>query len=963
MEIVSNGGCTENDLRPSSPKIRSVEAGHNSVQTTRTENCSPGSSCKGTQTRDIKKCAERRAFNGSQSTKGTELATLGCCSTLKMKEASVEGVYCGGLETFPSKPNAGTDCCQPPLNQEPSVISASPRPGRPDLEKGSTGLEHVTLGVQGLTCTACESKLKKALDSIASVRSPQTSLLLSQAEFDLDTSIGTVSEAIRSIQRTTGFTCQEISTEGQNLDILVNGDAEEFINNNNNLPYGVSGMQRLAKNVVQITYDAKLVGARELVQNAFDVPVRLAPLQPAQDLLSGKRHVRKTAYITLISILLTIPVLVLAWAPLPPNPILYGTVSLALATIVQFGIAGPFYSGALRSLIFAHVMELDLLIVLSTSTAYIFSVILYAYQVERRALPIEYFFETSTLIVTLIMVGRLVSSFARQKAIESISIRSLQPDTALLTDRDGLITTEIDARLLHYGDVFKVMPDSCVVTDGTVISGLSEVDESMVTGEAVPVQKSPGSSVIAGSINGSGALLVRLSNLPGHNTISEIATLVDEAKFSKPRLQDLADRVAGYFVPVVLALTVITFVVWIAVGKFIRHQASAVVPAVTYAISVLIVSCPCAIGLAVPMVVVIAGGVAAKRGVIFKSGETLDIARQVSHVVFDKTGTLTQGKLSVVDEQYLSEPDSHEEIAAIALGLAINSRHPVSVTIAAHLKARGIEPASVQNVTSITGCGVQGTYRGSTVRAGNPQWLSAETSPEVQSLLSKGLTVFCLSRDSSNLLAVFGLTDDLRPDALSTVSELHRRGVTVSLVSGDNSGAVALIAAKLGIPSQYVRSRCSPADKEDYIKTSQISQIVKRSKASPSTARTVVLFCGDGTNDAIALTEADIGLHIPSGASEGSPEGSDIAQSAADAVLVRPYLAGVLVLIDLSHVAHRRIVFNFAWAGLYNVVAILLAAGAFVHARVPPQFAGLGELVSVLPVIAVAAQLRWAKVG
>jgi Cd2+-exporting ATPase len=796
--------------------------------------------------------------------------------------------------------------------------------------------------VQGLTCTSCETKLKRALDSIPSVHNPQTSLLLSQAEFDIDTSIGIVSEAIRSIERTTGFTCRMINTKGHSLDIRVNGDAKDF--SNGDLPFGVSGMSAVTDHIVRVTYNAKLIGARELITNAFDVPVRLAPLQPPQDLLSGNQHVRRMAYITLLSILLTIPVLVLAWAPIPPRPIPYGAISLALATIVQFGIAGPFYPSALRSLVFARTMELDLLIVLSTSTAYIFSVVLYAYTLEGRALPIGFFFETSTLLVTLIMVGRLVSAFARQKAMESISIRSLQPATVLLTDMDGVTTTEIDARLLHYGDIFKVMPDSSVTTDGTVISGLSDVSESMVTGEAVPVQKSPGSSVIAGSLNGSGALLIKLSHLPGQNTISAIASMVDEAKFSKPRLQDLAGRVAGYFVPVVMVLTLITFATWIAVGKLIRHQASATVPAVTYAISVLIVSCPCALGLAVPMVVVIAGGVAAKHGVIFKSGETLDIARKVSHVVFDKTGTVTHGRLSVVEEQYPSTADDDSEIASIALGLAINSKHPVSVTVAAHLKAQGIEPASLQNVASITGCGVQGTYRGCPVKAGNPQWLSAEAFPGVQCFLSQGLTIFCLSRNY-NLLAVFGLTDRLRPDAVRTISELHRRGITVSLVSGDNHGAVDLVASQLRIPGPYVRSGCSPAEKQAYIKTVKLSN---------DNLNQIVLFCGDGTNDAIALAEADIGLHMN--------EGTDIAQSAADAVLVRPYLSGILVLIDLSKAAHRRIVFNFAWAGIYNLVAVLLAAGAFVDARIPPQYAGLGELVSVLPVILVAAQLRWAKV-
>ncbi|KAL9098218.1 MAG: hypothetical protein Q9187_009701, partial [Circinaria calcarea] len=333
---------------------------------------------------------------------------------------------------------------------------------------------------------------------------------------------------------------------------------------------------------------------------------------------------------TAFSAVLTTPVLILAWAPLPQHEILYGAVSLTLATIVQIVVAGPFYPSALRALLFTRVIEMDLLIVLSTSTAYIFSIIAFAYQVRGHPLLSGEFFETSTLLVTLIMLGRLVSAFARHKAVESISIRSLQIETALLLDRDGSGVQEIDARLLQYGDIFKVIPDSRIATDGIVVSGESEVDESNMTGEAVPVEKSAGSNIIAGCLNGSGTLIVRLTCLPGENTISEIAAMIDAAKFSKPKIQQLADQVASYFVPVIVVLTLITFAIWVAVGIAIQHQSksSAVVQALTYAISVLIVSCPCAIGLAVPMVAVIAGGVGARHGVVFKSAETIEIARK-----------------------------------------------------------------------------------------------------------------------------------------------------------------------------------------------------------------------------------------------------------------------------------------------------------------------------------------------
>lgn len=799
--------------------------------------------------------------------------------------------------------------------------------------------EHVVLSVQGLTCVGCENKLYRSLNSIPGVRNLQTSLVLSQAEFDLDKGAALVDDVIRSVEKTTGFGCEKITNNGQHLDVVVVGEAADFVNQIK--PVGILDMIELDKQTVRITYAAKVIGARDLLTRFEDL-IRLAPPRPHSALVAGNSHVRRTAYMTTLSAALTIPVLVLAWAPLPPHDISYGAVSLALATIVQCVVAGPFYPSALRSLIFTRVIEMDLLIVLSTTTAYFFSVVSFAYQVRGRPLSTGGFFQTSTLLVTLIMLGRLVSAVARQKAVESISVRSLQATTALLVNSDSAANEEreIDARLLQHGDIFKVPPDSRVTTDGVIVSGTSKVDESMLTGESRLVEKIPGSSVIAGSVNGSGTLIVRLTHLPGDNTISEIASMVDAAKFSKPRTQELADRIAGYFVPVVIVLTIITFIVWVGVGKAIRNEgtASAVVQAITYAVSVLIVSCPCAIGLAVPMVVVIAGGVAAKRGVVFKSAETIEIGRKVAHVVFDKTGTLTQGRLSISAEVYPSA--SRENTAALVLGLTSNINHPVSFAVASHLKALGVEAAAVEDVKSVIGSGIEGKWNGVTIRAGNSRWLHVEGLPLVQSFLSRGLTVFCVS-DGDELLAVFGLEDSLRPDASTVVSELRRRGIAVSIVSGDDSGAVNSVAAELGLSAAHVRSRCNPADKQQYIK-----DLIGRGDR-------VVLFCGDGTNDAVALAEATIGVHMN--------EGTDVAQSAADAVLVRPFLCGILVLIDISRAAYGRIIFNFAWAFVYNIFAILLAAGAFVHARIPPQYAGLGEIVSVLPVVLVALQLKRAK--
>lgn len=816
-----------------------------------------------------------------------------------------------------------------------------------DIEKAVPSVsERVVLSVAGMTCVGCEKKLHRTLKSLSQVHNVQTSLVMNQAEFDLDPTMSSVEETIRHLEKTTEFKYERLSSKGQYLD-LVRANIDQLIEQSPQMK-GVLGSSKLDKKTMRVEYDPLLVGARDLMASFGDDQIQLAPLQPSPALAAGNKHLRETGWMTLFSAALTIPVLVLAWAPLPDHGLTYSIVSLVLATLVQVIVAGPFYPSALKALVFTRVIEMDLLIVLSTTTAYVFSVVSFGFEASGKPLATGNFFETSALLVTLIMVGRYISALARQRAVESISVRSLQATTALLVQPDGTTVTEIDVRLLQYGDIFKVMPDSRITTDGVVISGHSEVDESMITGEALPLEKTKHSPVIAGSINNSGTLMVRLSRLPDDNTISEIANMVDKAKYSKPKAQDTADLIASYFVPVIVVLAIVTFCIWIAISIKVRNQkpSTAIVNSITYAIAVLIVSCPCALGLAIPMVVVIAGGVAAKHGVVFKSASMIEIARSVNHVVFDKTGTLTEGKMAVVKEEYINYAE--KAASALILGMTSDIKHPVSVALARHMLEKGAQAGSihVHDLKTIPGKGLQCSWDGKTVCVGNSRWLSLEDDVRVKSLLANNLTALCVTVQGE-LIAIFGLEDQLRPDAQHVVSELTKRGITVSIVSGDDHGAVQAVATNLGIQPANVKSRCSPADKQAYLKS-------LRASSGEAPAKSIVLFCGDGTNDAVALAEADIGVHIN--------EGTDVAQSAADVVLMRPVLGGILTLINLSKASYQRIVFNFTWAFVYNLFAILLAAGAFVNARIPPEYAGLGEIVSVLPLVAIAWGLKWAKI-
>ncbi|KAM3471448.1 hypothetical protein MY5147_005814 [Beauveria neobassiana] len=862
-------------------------------------------------------CSSSRVANSCADACCSEpAAAAGCCADA-----------CGGKA--PTSAASCADSCCELLETVKSSDSEMAIESIADVEDQGLGKEHVILSISGMTCTGCETKLSRTLASVPAVKDLKTSLVLSRAEFNLDLRLGSVAEVIKHLERTTEFKCERIQNQGSSLDLIIPGEPSKFIDQA--WPDGIIEMVAVDKQTVRVTFDPKIVGARDLAEKTWREPFNLAPPRGDASLETGAKHVKHIGYTTLLSAVLTIPVLVMAWAPLPKREVAYASASFALATIVQVVIGGPFYPKALKALVFSQVIEMDLLIVLSTSAAYIFSVVSFGYLIAGKPLSTGQFFETSTLLVTLIMVGRWVAALARQRAVESISLESLQASAAILVENG--IEREIDVRLLQYGDIFKVLPDTTIPTDGTIIAGSSETDESMLTGESKPVEKYPKSAVIAGSINGPGVLTVRLDRLPCENSINTIAAMVNEAKLSKPKLQNLADKVASYFVPVVVTLTIITFVIWVAIGKTIRHQtgSEAAIQAITYAITVLIVSCPCAIGLAVPMVVVIASGVAANKGIIFKSADAIEVGYKTSHVVFDKTGTLTRGKLSVTAEQCLDRSKLR-----LLYGLVQNSKHPVSVAIAAHLKTSGITASVVPEPKSLTGKGVETTASGQKLQAGNSRWLNMTDHDLVQPMLANGHTVFCFSVDGV-LTAAYGLEDELRPDAAATVDALKKRNISVHLVSGDDDGAVQACASKLGISSRNVSSRSSPAEKGAYVKKLDS-----------------VIFCGDGTNDAVALAQATIGVHIN--------QGADIAQSAADVVLMRPHLEGILAIMNVSRKSVNRIWFNFGWSLVYNTFAILLAAGAFVNARIPPEFAGLGELVSVLPVIAAAVLLRWSNI-
>ncbi|KAH7324303.1 copper-transporting P-type ATPase [Stachybotrys elegans] len=844
------------------------------------------------------------------------------------------------LAIKPVKSNQGSCCsdgCDDPADpsQKSRRAAVTIRNKEIDVENDA-GLEHVALIVAGMTCSGCGSKLERILNAAPGVSNVRVNFVRGTAEFSLDPSGEKADHLIRETEKATGFSCTRLTGNDQSLDLLATGDAAKALTELA-IP-GITEVNIINKKVIRVSYDPAIIGARSLVDQIGSLANGLAPPAADPSVASGRKKLYDLLVKTSVSAVLTIPVCVLAWGEDLVDGRTRAYISLVLATLVQLVAVPTLYRPAILSLIHDRSIEMDMLVCISITAAYLYSLVAFGFRMANQPLETSEFFETSTLLITLILLGRLIAAVARIRAVAAVSLRSLQASTATLVD-DGK-EYEIDARLLQYGDKFMVQPHTRIPTDGVVTSGSSEVDESMLTGESMPVTKKTGDPIIAGTVNGSGVITASLTRLPGKNTVTDIAELVEEAAGSKPKMQDLADRVASWFVPVVTTIAVLTTVIWVIVGLRVRNERAgeAVPDAITYAVAVLAVSCPCALGLAVPMVLVIAGGIAARGGVVIKTAECTAEARKVTDVVLDKTGTLTEGTLDVLAEEYFIAP---QEAIAVTKALVSSNNHPVSAAVAKHLEQAVAKAADIGDVQAIPGCGVQATKAGSLFQAGTPSWTQNEANPAVHRLLTDSMTVLLVTRNSTPI-ALFGLRANLRPEANAVIAKLKSRNITIHLVSGDQVDAVKSTADSVGILPDNVRAKCTPAQKREYV-------------ASLMAENKFVMFCGDGTNDAVAVAQANVGVQLGN-----SYSSSDITRGAADVVLLAG-LGGIPFLLDVSRVAFHRMVFNFVWSGVYNVLAILLAAGAFVNFRIPPAYAGLGEIVSVLPVIFAAMTMFLVK--
>ena len=571
---------------------------------------------------------------------------------------------------------------------------------------------------------------------------------------------------------------------------------------------------------------------------------------------------------------------------------------LVLATLVQFWVAWDFYRSTWNSL--KHrAANMDTLIVLGTTVAYIYSVAVTFGQIS--GMP---YFDTSMTIIALIILGKWLEARAKGKTSEAIKkLIQLQPKTARVL-RDG---QEIDLPIseVQIGDQIRLRPGEKVPVDGKVVSGETSINESMVTGESIPVYKHTGDLVIGGTLNTSGAIILSAAKVGSATMLAQIIKLVEQAQASRAPIQKLADVISSYFVPAVLMIAVATFAGWYITTGYL--------PAMLNAIAVLIIACPCALGLATPTALVVGTGLAAQKGILIKDAENLEIAYKVSHVVFDKTGTLTEGKPVVTDIV------GGAKILQIAASLDANSEHPLASAIVAAGAKTALKALPVTGFKNLAGKGVEGTISKIKYTLGTPSLFSSVPA-DVAKLEKQGKTVVVLAI-GKKILGVIAIADTLRPTATNAISQLTRQKIGTSLITGDNPTTAAAIAKTAGISRFFAQVR--PQDKAAAIRQLQ-------------SEGHVVAMVGDGINDAPALSAANIGIAMATG--------TDVAIEAAGITLVNKDLHSIPLALRLSRSTLRTIKTNLFWAFIYNVVLIpaaafgvlspILAAGAMAFSSV-----------------------------
>ncbi len=639
------------------------------------------------------------------------------------------------------------------------------------------------------------------------------------------------------------------------------------------------------------------------------------------------QDIKNLKYDFLLSLILAIPVFILGMFFMK-NPIPYQDIVMGvLATPIQFFIAAPMYKSALIALKNKSA-NMDTLIVMGTSAAYFYSVFVV---LSGQG---HVYFEASAVLITIVIFGRYLEAKAKGKTSEAIKkLIGLKPKTATIIKAGKEIKIKVDD--VQKGDIIVVKPGEKIPVDGVIVDGHSSIDESMVTGESIPIEKNKGDNIIGATINKHGALKFKATKVGANTTLAQIIRLIEDAQGSKAPIQRFADNIAGYFVPAVLIVALTTFFVWyFIVGSAFNF-------ALIAGVAVLVIACPCALGLATPTAIMVGTGKGASKGILIKGGEALETAHRIKNVILDKTGTITNGTPEVTDIIPFNKI-SKDQFLTIAGSIEKGSEHPLAEAIVKRSKEDSIKFKKVNNFKAIPGHGITAKISKTKYYFGNSKLMkdykidTKTQSTRIRELEKQGKTVMMLS-DSKKLLGIIAVADTIKPSSPDAIKQLKKLGIKVFMITGDNTRTAKAIAKLVGVDNYF--AEVLPEDKANYVKKLQ-----KTGK---------VAMVGDGINDAPALAQADIGIAMGSG--------TDVAMETGDVVLMKDNLIDVFKAIKLSKMTMSKIRQNMFWALFYNTMGIPIAAGLlypFTGWLLNPMIAGGAMALSSVSVVSNSLLLK-----
>ena len=794
--------------------------------------------------------------------------------------------------------------------------------------------KRITLNIGGMSCINCAHTIEKELAKLNGVTQATVNLAAEQALIDYNPDLIN-QKTIEAAVTNAGYHVihEKIVLQIGGMSCVNCAKTIEKALGNREGVYNAA-VNFAAENVA-VEYNPQQISLASIKKTIQDSGYQvIEQQQKTNEDTAGKerkRHIRHLKILLATSVALTIPILVLMWlSPLPmeQNNILM----FLLATPVQFIVGWTFYVGTYKGLR-NKTANMDTLIAMGTSTAWIYStVVTFAPNIFPGA---GVFFDTATMIMSFILLGKLLDAVAKGRTSEAIrKIMGLQAKTARVI-RNGE-EQEIPVEEVQVGDIVVVKPGEKIPVDGIVVEGYSAVDEKVITGESIPVEKKGGDQVVGATMNKTGMLKFKATKVGKDTVLAQIISMVEDALTSKAPVQRLADIASGYFVPAIIITATLSALAWyfIAGATFIFS--------LTVFIAVLIVACPCALGLATPTAIMVGVGKGAENGILIKSGEALEAVNKLQTIVFDKTGTLTKGEPEVTDIAP-SEPFGKNQLLQFAAIAEKNSEHPLGAAIVKKAKEQGLQVDEPELFNAIPGYGVEIEHKGKKILLGNRKLMEAnnlDTSAfegKMSGFEEEGKTAMLLAVDNQ-VAGLIAVADTLKEHSADAVKTLQQMGLEVIMITGDNKRTAKAIAAQVGV--NRVFAEVLPSDKAVEIKRLQ-------------SEGKVVAMVGDGINDAPALAQANIGIAVGSG--------TDVAIETGDIVLIKNDLRDVVVAIQLSRATMKKIRQNLFWAFFYNIILVPLAAGAFypiLHVLFNPVYAAAAMASSSVTVVSNASLLR-----